>query len=615
MSGPYDVVIVGAGISGAIVANRLAQAKKRVLILEAGPGIPTNRNDYLQRFYLAPAKVVESPYPPPVQAPGQTDPGQQDAPRPTTLALTTAPAADGKPTWLDPTSSYLVYQPGSLPFGSSWERVGGGTTWHWVGTCLRLIPDDFEMKTKYGVEVDWPISYADLMPWYDEAEKVIGVAGDQAAQDPLDKILGLPYGPNHQFPMRGIPPSVVDQRFSKALDGTTFENDPVLVTPTPQGRNSQPYQGRRVCEGNTNCTPICPIQAKYDATVTLGDALQTGFVDLMPQTVATKVLVDGNGKVSGIEYLRYQDATTREGAVQGTATGTLYVLAAHAVEVPKMLLLSATDAMPNGAANRSGLVGCNLMDHPTYLSWGLMPEGAPMYPYRGPIATSGIESLRNGAFRSQRAAFRVEIGNDGWSWPTGDPYTTTIDYIAGTNNGGLNPEGLRISGTQLVQTLNSLFTRQFRIAFLVEQEPQQTNRVVLSKTYADGLGIPRPEIRYELSPYTMAGFQAAAGAASQFLTGLGAQPFTVFQPSNPGAFQYDGAMYNYFGAGHTMGTYVMGSQAGSSVVNRLQQSWDHENLYMVGSGVFPTVGTANPTLTIAALACWAGDTVVKALGG
>lgn len=606
----YDVVIVGAGIAGAIVASRLAQAKKRVLILEAGPGIPTNRNDYLQRFYTAPAKVVESPYPPPVQAPGQTDPSLQDAPRPTTLVLTNSPT----PAWRDPSQSYLTYQSGSLPFGSTWERVGGGTTWHWVGTCLRLIPDDFEMRTKYGVEADWPISYADLMPWYDEAEKVIGVAADQSAQDPLDKILGLPYGPGHQFPMRGIPPSVVDQIFSGALNGTSFEGLPVLVTPTPQGRNSQPYQGRRVCEGNTNCTPICPIQAKYDATVTLGDALQTGYVTLMPQTVANKVLVDANGRISGIQYLTYQDPTTRQGAVQGTATGTLYVLAAHAVEVPKLLLLSATDALPHGVANGSGLVGCNLMDHPTYLSWGMMPQGRPMYPYRGPISTSGIESLRTGAFRSQRAAFRVEIGNEGWNWPTGDPYTTTFDYIDGTNNGFLNPQKLRLSGAQLVETLNNLFTRQFRMAFLVEQEPQTTNRVVLSQTATDALGIPRPEIQYNLSPYTMAGFQAAAQAANQFISGLGAQSFTTLQSANPATFEFGGTSYNYFGAGHTMGTYAMGSQAANSVVNRLQQSWDHENLYMVGSGVFPTVGTANPTLTIAALACWAADSVVKALG-
>lgn len=606
----YDVVIVGAGIAGAIIANRLAQAKKRVLILEAGPGIPPNRNDYLQRFYTAPAKVVESPYPPPVQAPGQTDPSQQDAPRPSTLVLGSTP--DGQPIWLDPRSSYLTYQPGSLPFGSNYERIGGGTTWHWVGTCLRLLPDDFQMQTKYGVEVDWPISYDDLMPWYDQAELEIGVAADQSAQDPLDSIVGLPYGPGHQFPMRGIPLSVVDQAFAGSLDGTSFDGLPVLVTQTPQGRNSQPYQGRRVCEGNTNCTPICPIQAKYDATVTLGAALQTGFVTLKPQCVANKVLVDGNGRISGIQYLNYQDPTTRQGAVQGTATGTLYVLAAHALEVPKLLLLSATDALPNGVANRSGLVGCNLMDHTTFLGWGMMPQGKPVYPYRGPISTSGIESLRTGPFRSQRAAFRVEIGNEGWNWPTGDPYTTTLDYIDGTNIGTLNPNLQRLSGAQLVQTLNGLLTRQFRMAFLVEQEPQTTNRIVLSKTVTDGLGIPRPEIRYGLSPYTMAGFQAAAQASRQFIAGLGAQSFTAFQQGNPG-FEYENVQYNYFGAGHTMGTYTMGSQASASVVNSLQQSWDHENLYLVGSGVFPTVGTANPTLTIAALACWAAENVLKGL--
>ncbi|WP_217994815.1 hypothetical protein [Methylogaea oryzae] len=80
-----------------------------------------------------------------------------------------------------------------------------------------------------------------------------------------------------------------------------------------------------------------------------------------------------------------------------------------------------------GVANRSGQVGRNLMDHPIQLSWALSAE--PVYPYRGPLSTSGIENLRDGAFRNTRGAFRTQISNDGWSWPTGAPLSTVRELI------------------------------------------------------------------------------------------------------------------------------------------------------------------------------------------
>src|SRR5262249_6907179 len=99
------------------------------------------------------------------------------------------------------------------------------------------------------------------------------------------------------------------------------------------------------------------------------------------------------------------------------ATGKAYVLASHAMENPKLLLQSKSDAFPNGIANRSDQVGRNLMDHPLYLSWALAPAGKPAFPYPGPLTAAGIERLRDGEFRNFRAAFRMEIGNEGWNFP------------------------------------------------------------------------------------------------------------------------------------------------------------------------------------------------------
>ena len=138
----------------------------------------------------------------------------------------------------------------------------------------------------------------------------------------------------------------------------------------------------------------------------------------MPQTTATRVEVGTEGRVTAIRFKRWDGS-------EGVASGKVFVLAAHAIETPRLLLHSRSEALPNGVANRSGQVGRNLMDHPTQLSWALSRE--PVWPYRGPLSTSSIETFRHGAFRKDRPAMRIEIGNDGWSWPKGAPVSTAAE--------------------------------------------------------------------------------------------------------------------------------------------------------------------------------------------
>lgn len=600
-----EVVIVGAGLAGSIIAYQLGMAGIDVLVLESGPEIPVNRAQYLERFYTATLKTPESPYPPSTTLDRHlTGPAKLNAPR-----ATIADLLDDN--WNNPAVSYLV-QKGPLPFTSTYERVGGGTTWHWVGTCLRMVPNDFRLRSKYGVGVDWPMGYDDLQSAYCRAEAEIGVSANVADQ----AYLGMTFPDGYAFPMHSIPLSLVDGSFVTAVTGQMFDNLPLVVSPTPAGRNSEPYAGRRVCAGNTNCTPICPIQAKYDATVTMNKALNTGKVRVLYRTVASKVTVGTDSNINGIEFMQYQ---LEDGPNTGTgvAVAQRYVIAAHAIETPKLLLNSKTDVWSKGVANSSGQVGRSLADHPIYLAWGLMPEGKAIFPYRGPLSTAGIESLRDGAFRSDRAAWRIEIGNEGWNWPAGDPYTTVADFIDGTNIGKTNPSNTLLSGTALVRKLNDVFTRQFRIGFLVEQveeDPDHSDSYIQPSTdnLTDGLGIVRPEIHYNLSKYTRKGFQQAKILATHIIEDLlGAQELTDI--IGPGCFTYDEVPYSFQGAGHLMGTYRMGDDPTKSVVDKYQRSWDHKNLFLVGDGVFPSTGTSNPSLTIAALSFQAGDTVANDL--
>ncbi len=270
---------------------------------------------------------------------------------------------------------------------------------------------------------------------------------------------------------------------------------------------------------------------------------------------------------------------------------------------------------PRGVANKRGFIGKYLMDHPLYLAWALMPD--QVWGYRGPLSTAGIEVCRDGEFRRDRGAFRIEIGNEGWNFPIGDPDATTIDFVNGLNYSQLNPDKNKLFGAALVAELNNKLSRQFRLGFLVEQSPDDTNTVTLSDRFNDHLGLPRPQITYNLSDYTKKGLAAAKTTASAIFKHLNAVEYTSApKVDDPSSFECDWSYgyktrLKYFGSGHIVGTYRMGSSESDSAVNDQQRAWDHENLYLVGSGSFPTVATANPTLTLAALCLRTADHLVN----
>jgi len=614
-----DVAIVGAGFAGALIAHELGKARKKVVVLEAGDGVPPNINDYMKRFYMATAKVPESPYTPEIFDADHKlkDPSTVNAGRPTVMSLF---PKGGFGDWTDPKQSYLI-QKGPRPFASTYDRVAGGTS-HWLGTCLRFVPADFKMKTNYPSVpqfVDWPIGYDDLNPWYGKAEEELGVSADVEEQ----KFLGIQFPADHRYPMPKIPSSLVDLAVADALkslsvDETKFlemETPPtqIRVRNLPAARNSQPYRNRRACAGNTNCIPICPIQAKYDPTITLNDAVETGHVKILDRHVASEIVVGENGRISQINFIRYGGPRAT-----GCVKAKIYVIAAHAIETPRLLLMSKNGGRtPNGVANTSDMVGRNLMDHPYYVVWGL--TRTPIYPYRGPLITSGIGDLCDGPFRNKRAAFRGDIGNEGWNFIVGgvggDPNVTTLDFVNGLNNSRLNPRPDRrgsplgkdaLFGKALADKLTEKLTRQFRIGFLVEQTPDLDNRVTLSREFKDGLGLDRPEISYNLSDYTRQGFVAAHRLKNLLFEKMHVDEFTEkVGLDEPTRFDelIDGKIvsFRYYGAGHIMGTCRMGDDPKQSVVDKFQRSHDHKNLYVVGSSTFPTGAAANPTLTLAAL--------------
>ena len=533
MSGVHaDVLVVGAGIAGALAATELARRGVRVAILEAGPAV--DRQEAVRRFRESPIRVPESAYP----------------------SLPYAP----RPTVVDPHGYYV--QTGPETFGSTYERLVGGSTWHWLGTALRLVPNDFRLRSTYGVGEDWPISYDDLEPWYGRAEREIGVSG---VDDP-----GLGAPRSTPYPMPPIPQSYLGKQFAAAARSIGLH-----VSSTPQARNSVQHDGRPACCGNGSCIPICPIGAKYDASVHVAKAQKLG-VRLVSPAVVSAVDVGPDGVAAA-----YLDPQGR----RSVARGRMLVLAAHGIETPKLMLMSTGRDHPAGLGNEHDVVGRYLMDHPTQLSWAIAKQ--PVYPYRGPLSTAGIEMLRDGPFRRERGAFRVEIGNDGWSWPAGD---ATVQAQAQAASGELGAAGLG--------RLRSRFERQLRLASLVEPLPDEENRVTLASE-RDALGLPRPGISYRTHPYATAGLAAARDVHERLFGALGATE--IHHAGSP------------FGAGHIMGTCRMGDDPARSVVDRNLRVHGHGRCFVVSTAVFPSVGSANPTLTLAALSLRAAAAIAKEL--
>ena len=532
-----EVAVVGSGVAGALAAAELAEAGIDVVILEAGPRI--TREAAVQSFAEAPIRSPDAPYPITEAAP--------------------------YPRRGDP-DGYVI-ESGPDRFGPSYIRLVGGTTWHWLGACPRLVPDDFRMNSRFGLAVDWPISYDDLEPWYGRAEWALGVAGDDAED------LGAPR--SSAYPMAAMPLSYLDLEVAKALAGSPYQ--PLA---TPYARNTASWNDRPPCCGSASCVPICPSAAKYDAMVHVARAEAAG-ARLLERCVVHRLELAPDRRIAGLVYRRPDRS-------DGRIRAKVFVLAAHAIETPKILFMSRGEGAPDGLANGSGLVGRNLMDHPHKLSWALANQ--PLWPYRGPIKLSAVNSTRLGDWRARRPAFRAETDNSALNWPAGGPATTVRALIR---------SGLR--GSALKRAILDETSRQIGLTSLTEQLPDPDNRVVADFERRDALGLPRPRIHFRLDDYTKAGMTEAARVHEAIFALIGTSETHHVPGATPGS--------------HIMGTTRMGDDPRSSVVDRNLRAHDHPNLFLLGSGAFPTGGAANPTLTIAALSLRAVAPITATLQG
>jgi choline dehydrogenase-like flavoprotein len=220
----------------------------------------------------------------------------------------------------------------------------GGTTWHWNAVAWRFLPNDFKLKSRYGVGRDWPIDYDTLEPYYYQAEVELGVAG-------LNNIdLGSPRA--HPFPMDPVPLSWLDLRTQEILGGQGWK-----VIPDTVARNSRSYDGRPACCGNNTCAPICPIGVQYAGADTVVKAEAAG-ARLLENAVVYRIELGADGRVVALHYKDPNGTSHR-------VTGRYFVLAANGIEIPKLMLMSTNDRFPHGVRNSSDMVGRNLLNGPS----------------------------------------------------------------------------------------------------------------------------------------------------------------------------------------------------------------------------------------------------------
>jgi len=561
MADEYDVVVIGAGVAGALIAWKLADARCNVLLLDAGEKrLEKSDRAAFVKLYAEATNRNKTPSEPYVDADNSKFAHSPDNPD---FALA------------DPANKLYYRQTGPNIFKSQYQRLVGGSTWSFRGNSPRYIPSDFKLKTLHGVGADWPISYDDLEPWYCDAEDALGVAGDHRE---WNGIFGA-YR-SRKFPLPKIAQAYGDMKLKSKIDGLRIDGVKVRMFALPQARNSRKYDGRPACEGNSNCVPLCPIQAKYDATVHVKKAIKAG-AKLIDRAVVTDLKLDASNNIGEVVYKTWPDGQIN------SAKGRIVVLAAHGIEAPKILLNSNAG---NGIANSSQQVGRNLMDHPGGEGAAMMPF--QVFPFRGPQSTSCIESFRDHKFRSEFCAFRLTIGNDGWG-RSEHPFDTLKKLT-----------DRKLFGEELRKELHHIVTRQLRVAYSTEQLPDPNNRVTLADE-ADEFGIRKPKIAYKVDDYTRKGMEYIQKIIKTIFTKVGTREDEwEFSDLKTGF---------YSGSGHIMGTTRMGSEPQTSVVDAECRSHDHQNLFIAGSGVFPTSSCTNPTITLAALALRAAESVQKQL--
>jgi choline dehydrogenase-like flavoprotein len=531
---PVDVLIIGAGASGAAIAWSLLEMRMRVLCLEQGGHLhdkdfPSRREDYEL------ARYAEFSCDPNVRRLAQ---------------------------------DYPINSDDSCITPVNWNGVGGSTI-NFLGHWPRMKPSDFRTKSLDGVGADWPVSYHDLAPFYDLNDANTGVSG-----------LGHnPAYPDYTPPLPPIPMGKLGQTLAKGFNAKGWH-----WWPSDVAILSRDHDGRQKCVNAGTCDLGCAAGAKGGTNFTYWPILEQAGVELRTHARVREILVDpATGFATGVLY-HGPDGQVHEQKAE------LVIVACNGVGTPRLLLNSKSALFPEGLANRSGMVGRNLMFHPLTGVAGVFDE--PMKGHEGPMACSILsqEFYECDPSRGFVRGYGLHSGRS----------TTPMTYALG----GYGVDKPIPWGAEHREIMDNIYPYLAGLTVVTEDLPEEHNRVTLDPELTDSDGIPAPKITYRLGDNTRAMLKHGEARAAEVLLAAGAK--RILQKGDDAVWWRAGW--------HQMGTCRMGDNPETSVVNGWGRSHDVKNLFIVDGSIFVTSGAVNPTSTIQALALFIGDRIKANIG-
>ena len=517
-----DVCIIGSGISAAMVAARLSEStSSTIVVVEAGDESdrPAERSA-LRRRYL---DYGETPW-------------RNDH-------------LDG-------------FEVSGI---QSRSMQVGGLAMHWGGVTPRFSPEDFKLRSLHGVGHDWPISYEDLDPWYQEAEVRLGVAGEAgpAGLDPR----GAP------FPQPAIPLS-----YNLGLLREWAGRAGIPMWSQPSAKNSVPYGGRPACCRNDTCFPVCPIGAKYSPDHTWAPLRASGRVTLLPRTVVRRLEAEGDSP-----RITRALAVSRDGGAELEFRARTFVVAAGYVWSSHLLLLSRSSRFPDGIANRSGLVGKYVGGHRNVGGYIELP--LRLYP--------GLNEQHSLVSKQYMRASR-------------GPRYLRHDLRVWESSAGREPRlgdasGRLLLGDQLLADWRRrAATGAARVRAYYDVIPDRESAISLDSSKRTPWGDPLPALSLRDDPVSAEARASSEDAIRALFADMARAGGGTVLSTRSDAFQ-----------DHPAGGCRMGDDPATSVTDSWGRSHDHPNLFVVGAPTCVSTSCANGTLTFCALSLRAAQEIGK----
>jgi len=561
----YDAIVVGSGATGGWAAKELTEKGLRVLLLEAGKKLDMEAELKSMEWPYDHPRRGEMPYT--SHALNQNEYTVRQPPYAKGMAWAQVYSYVQGWSGTDYSKNIVVNEKDHPYTGTSYAwvraRLLGGKTNIWGRLALRLSDLDFKAKSHDGYGEDWPLSYADIAPYYDKVDLYLGISGHPE---------NLPHLPDSRF-QRPNKLTAAEALVRKSLAKSGRVLTPYRAGVTTDGLKHNKYRSK--CFGRGACgrrVGGCDIHAAFDSpTGLIYPAMDTGNLTLRTQSIAREVLVDAaTGKAKGVSFVDADSGRTLE------AKAKVVVLAASTLESARLLMLSKSRQHPNGIGNSSGHVGHNFCEHVMGPGCGGLVKdlvGKPRTLDDGKPGSFYIPRFRN--LKDRHPNFLRGYGFEGSSG--------TGMYPDSADSPGF--------GKAYKKAVREYAGAAIGMGAFGEVLPRYENAVGLDPEVKDKWGIPslRFSFKFGDNEKKMAADMAETG--KQMLEEAGVEVVYTSKDILTEGWSI-----------HELGTARMGTDPKTSVLNQYQQSHDVKNLFVVDGSSHVSASCQNPTWTIMALA-------------